>query len=440
MTGTFHRVRGESHRSSRRRAAAVATALGLALIAATAAYARSAGDLDRSFGHHGLRIVRNANDASQDVAVGRKGRIVVAGGRTVARLRRNGRLDRSFADGGVANIGTPSRLYAEGYSSVAVGRQGGVFVAGETCTADERRCGFAVSHLKRDGDVDHSFGHDGTASVEFPGGESFSPSIAIARGGKLLVTGLICPSGYLHDCNLALARLDRHGRLDSSFGNGGKLSASVGPSGKCRSVRAQLSPMALDSRGRIVMGAFCGHTTSLARFTPSGHFDRSFGRRGKVNRRHLGISFLTALTVDPKDRIDVAGPRHSNAYRVVRFQPNGKVSSSFGNHGNATAKFPEKQVEYVYPTSAAVDSRGRIVVAGYAFGFSFARFTAHGHVDRHFGRHGHVVTGHSVVRGSSGQGLYGATSVAIDRRDRIVASGLQRNNREDHFAVVRLLG
>jgi uncharacterized delta-60 repeat protein len=173
---------------------------------------------------------------------------------------------------------------------------------------------------------------------------------------------------------------------------------------------------------------------------PNGHFDRSFGTHGKVSRMHLGISVLSALTVDPKDRIDVAGPRHSNAYRVVGFQRNGKVDSSFGNHGNATVKFPEKQVDYVYPTSAAIDSRGRIVVAGSAFGLSFARFTPHGHVDRHFGQRGHVVTGRSVGGGSKGQGLRGVTSVAIDRRDRIVASGYQRKNRERHFAVVRLLG
>jgi uncharacterized delta-60 repeat protein len=421
----------------RRRAVAGATAIALVLTA-TAAYARSAGDLDRSFGDHGLRIVGNTNEASDAVAVGQKGRIVVSGGRTVARLRANGRLDRSFADGGIANIGTPSRVYGPGYSSLAVGPHGDIYAAADTCTADERRCGFAVSHLKRDGAVDRSFGQDGTTSVEYPGGESNSPSIAIAHGGKLLITGLICPSGYLRDCNLALARLGRHGRLDSSFGDGGKFVASVGPGGRCRSIRAQLSPMALDSRGRIVMGAVCGHTTSLARFMPNGHFDRSFGTRGKVNRRRLGISFLTALTVDPKDRIDVAGPRHSNAYRVVRFQRNGKVNSSFGNHGNATVKFPEKQVNYVYPTSAAIDSRGRIVVAGSAFGFSFARFTAHGHVDRHFGRHGHVVTGRSV--GGKGQGLYGAASVAIDGRDRIVASGFQKRHGERHFAVVRLHG
>jgi uncharacterized delta-60 repeat protein len=200
--------------------------------------------------------------------------------------------------------------------------------------------------------------------------------------------------------------------------------------------------MALDSRGRIVMGAYCAGTVSLARFRPDGHFDRSFGRRGTVNRKHLRISAVTALTVDPKNRIDVAGPRGRppNGYGVARFQPNGKVDSSFGNHGTTAVRFHEKHVDYVIPLSAAIDSRGRIVLAGNAFGFSFARFTAHGHVDRHFGRHGQVVTGHSVVNGNGGQGLRGAGSVAIDRRDRIVACGLQRNNREDHFAVVRLLG
>jgi hypothetical protein len=78
-------------------------------------------------------------------------------------------------------------------------------------------------------------------------------------------------------------------------------------------------------------------------------------------------------------------------------------------------------------------------VGGTAFGLSFARFTPHGHVDRHFGQYGQVVTGRSVG-GGGGQGLRGATSVAIDRRDRIVASGFQRKHRKHHFAVVRLLG
>ena len=78
-------------------------------------------------------------------------------------------------------------------------------------------------------------------------------------------------------------------------------------------------------------------------------------------------------------------------------------------------------------------------MAGFAFGLSFARFTPHGHLDHRFGHRGRVLTGRSIGKGS-GQGLYGATSVAIDRRDRIVASGFQKRNGEHHFAVVRLLG
>jgi uncharacterized delta-60 repeat protein len=402
-------------------------------LAVAVAQAGSAGDLDRSFGNHGLRILRDANDASRAVAVGRKGRIVVAGGRYVARLRPDGRLDRSFADGGIARL-DPS---GPGYSSLAVGGEGGILVAGEYCTADER-CGLAVTHLRRDGDVDRSFGQGGTKLVNFAVPEAFSSSIAITRSGKPVVTGLICRS-YLRDCNFALARLTRHGRLDSSFGDGGKVIASVGPGGKCPARRGQYSPMALDSRGRIAMSAKCGSTVSLARFTPSGHFDRSFGRRGKVNG-HVGLHVVTALTVDRKNRIDVAGQRPPNGYGVARFQRNGNVDFSFGNHGTAGVKFHEKRAGYAALYSAAIDSRGRIVLAGWAFGFSFARFTAHGHIDRHFGRHGRVVTGHSVVNGSGGQGLRGALSVAIDRRDRIVACGLQRNDRQDHFAVMRLLG
>jgi hypothetical protein len=148
MTRAFRRKRRES-RFPMRRVLMGATALCLVLIAATAAYATSAGDLDPSFGHHGLRIVGNTNEASGAVAVGKKGRIVISGGRTVARLRSNGRLDHSFANGGIANIGTPPRIYEGGYTSLALGRHGDIFAGAETCNTDESRCGFAVPAANR---------------------------------------------------------------------------------------------------------------------------------------------------------------------------------------------------------------------------------------------------------------------------------------------------
>jgi uncharacterized delta-60 repeat protein len=283
----------------------------------------------------------------------------------------------------------------------------------------------------------------GIARIAFPNTNAFPSSIAIARGGRLVVAGRMCQSR--RDCDLVLARLDRNGQLDGSFGDRGEVVAPVGPGGDCAFYQPN-SPMALDSRGRIVMGAFCRrYAVTLARFRPTGHADQSFGNNGEVTRnarRGARLFGVNALAIDSHDRIDVAGKlMGSLGYGVVRFRRNGELDPSFGPHGTARAKFTEKHLDRVIPASAAIDSRDRIVVAGEAWGFSFARFKPNGHLDRSFGQNGRVVTGRAVVSGGpGGQGLRNATSAAIDRRDRIVGAGLQYRRGEHHFAVLRLIG
>jgi hypothetical protein len=83
--------------------------------------------------------VGQAHGFANAVDVGPSGRIVVAGSHSVVRLLPNGRLDRPFADGGVANLASgayatqPSSV-AAGPSSVAIGRSGRIFVAGTSCS------------------------------------------------------------------------------------------------------------------------------------------------------------------------------------------------------------------------------------------------------------------------------------------------------------------
>ena len=84
----------------------------------------------------------------------------------------------------------------------------------------------------------------------------------------------------------------------------------------------------------------------------------------------------------------------------------------------------------------AVDTHGRIVVAGDASALGFARFKRDGRVDRRFGHNGVIALAH-------GKGFYYASSVAIDRRNRIVAGGHHRvpnSGGEEDLAAVRLLG
>jgi len=305
-------------------------------------------------------------------------------------------------------------------------------VAGATC---QGLCDFAVSRLTPDGVLDKSFGQGGTARIDFGKPDGDAEAIVTVPGGRVVVGGRTCGPNV---CRFAIARLDRNGELDRSFGDGGRVVGSFGGGG----CSFPLGGMALDSRGRIVVGGSCQrHVVSLARFKPNGQPDPSFGHGGRV-AKHVRIRGVSALAVDSHDRIDLAverrqsGPNPHTYYAtfgVVRFGSGGKFDSAFGHHGLAKADFP--RTDSAFPTSVALDSRNRIVVAGYASGqgFSFARFKPNGGVNHRFGHDGTKFVGRR-------DGFRGVNSMAIDRRDRIVGAGQQKGNRSRHFGFVRLLG
>lgn len=399
----------------------VAAAIAAMLLVAPALAGGGPGHLDRSFGDRGVSIVSKTRDATESVAIGKKGRIVLAGYGTIVRLRADGRLDRSFGDGGVVHLQFPG--FPLDPLQVAIAPKGGIFVAGAQCpTIDD--CQFAVSHLWRDGDLDRGFGDNGTALIGLSNSDSEASAIAITRGGDLLVGGFTCE----HSCGFALTRLSRRGIVDRSFGHHGKVTGLLG------NCYPGLSGMDLDSRGRIVVSGSCErNVVKLARFKPSGEPDRSFGRRGKVTKHEVFIDRVEALAIDARDRIDVAGS-HGTAYGVIRFGRSGRLDPSFGKHGTARASFPRDRSVGAY--DVAVDSHGRIVVAGNASALGFARFKRDGRVDRRFGHDGVIALAH-------GKGFYYASTVAIDRRDRIVAGGHHRvlkSSGDEDLAAVRLQG
>jgi uncharacterized delta-60 repeat protein len=372
------------------------------------------------------------------VDIGRRSRIVIAGRRNVARLRPDGRLDRGFGNRGIATLASKGAgvRYALGPSSLAIAPNGGVIVAGRDCSVP-RGCEFAVTRLTRDGRLKRSFGEDGTALIGFGSNDAQARAIAIARSGKLIVAGASCES--IDHCHLALARLDRNGNLDQSFGDGGRVADSLmcTAGGTFRDLRYG---MALDSRERIVVGGPCElRLVSLARYKPNGQLDRSFGKGGRVNKhvrvaKHAQMRGVRALAIDSHDRIDVAGDSGLSLFTLARFERDGKLDRSFGTDGSARFRIhPRHQPAHPYVTSMAIDTRGRIVVAGSAYqGFAFVRFKPGGKVDRHFGERGQFVTG--------GAKTLRADSVAIDRRNRVVGVGGQPPHLNGHPVLVRLLG
>lgn len=154
---------------------------------------------------------------------------------------------------------------------------------------------------------DAQFGDGGVARVgfRFKAYEGLGPGLVAAQPrGKLVVAGQIL-SEEGEPGSAVIARLDRRGRLDRSFGRRGKLRFHFpGPRlGRLPYTEFRLSTIVVQPDAKIVLAgtvnAPCvriGCPTSgrfaLVRVTRDGRIDRSFGDRGFVDRSpvRLGVS------------------------------------------------------------------------------------------------------------------------------------------------------
>ena len=86
---------------------------------------------------------------------------------------------------------------------------------------------FALARYNKDGILDKSFGTGGEVLTDF-GTDSFSSasSVAITPGGQIVVSGPVTIGGVN---DFGVARYNSNGNLDTSFGTGGEATANFGP-------------------------------------------------------------------------------------------------------------------------------------------------------------------------------------------------------------------
>jgi uncharacterized delta-60 repeat protein len=233
------------------------------------------------------------------------------------------------------------------------------------------------------------------------------------------------------------------GDLDPSFGSGGRVTTPIGSDDEAA------EGAAIDSQGRIVTAGYTYGTDynfALARYTSAGNLDPSFGTAGKVVTP-IGSSndVATAVAIDSQGRIVVAGYSgfgSSEDFAVARYTPGGVLDTSFGpaHTGIVTTDFFHFADE---ANSVAIDSQGRIVVAGFDLqgdnDFAVARYTDNGTLDTTFGppTHPGKVTV-DFTPGANDDDL--AKAVAIDSQGRIVLAGRSNSGGTDDFALARLNG
>jgi uncharacterized delta-60 repeat protein len=200
-----------------------------------------------------------------------------------------GELERHFGEGGKAVLPLPLGVpWHQADVHLATAPDGDIVEA----------AGDVVVRFSASGSLDPAFGERGLVNVALPGRARFElGDVGVDPEGRVVLMGTaLTGSGAKARSSAAVLRYLPDGQLDSSFGSGGIVIGTFGlrseSLGGITAVRASLG--GVDQQGRITFvlstseeEARCGgpaqattRTRALARLTPAGALDPTFGKGG----------------------------------------------------------------------------------------------------------------------------------------------------------------
>ena len=397
--------------------------------------------LDPTFGVDGKATSPAFGGSRSSMALQADGKIVMAGGTftdfILARFNANGSLDTGFGVGGkvITDMGS-----GEEATAVAIQSDGKIVVAGYTGIdnvppAPSLPQTFALARYNSDGSLDAGFGSGGRVSGNVNGR---AYAVAIQGDGKIVLAGEFSISstsgGDFSD--FALARFDTDGRLDAGFGGTGQLTTDLG-GGTNIARNIVLQPNgAIVVSGKPQGSAAGTDHTDLARYLPDGRLDASFGAGGKLVL--AGALVGEGLALQSDGNLVLVGsitigtsPNISTRFALRRLGADGSPDTTFGAAGAVDTAFATSATA----NAVALQSDGKIVLVGTTAlaanpNFVVARYDADGSVDPTFGPDGYL----SID-------FFGFTdagaSVLLQPDGKIVLGGLARDN-VDGYGLVRI--
>ena len=360
------------------------------------------------------------------------GKIVVAGYKSggvtdlvLARYLSDGSLDPTFGAGdgdGIDGVVIDGRYSSP--QAMAIDSAGRIVVAYSN----------RLLRYNSDGTPDNTFG-PGTSDNRVYAGSQFSYIYDIEADA----TGRILASGYRHQtspdntvssADLALARYNVDGSLDTSFSNGdadgvdGVHYLDLGSSDPVRS-EEYLHHIAIDLSGKILATGYSyayDHDANqyvrrgdiaLLRYNADGTLDTSFGVGSSSNSDNSQVienvdglvltdfnknsfDYGYAVTVDSQGRIYAGGNNN-----LASYNSDGTLNTNFSGDGKANVTG--------YIRSLAIDSSDKIVMGG---SNRLARYHADGTPDTDFASNGRLYINDRYIE-----------AIAIDSTGRIVVGG-----------------
>jgi len=414
----------------------VGIAIAMLLTALAGPVSATPGQLDHFFNNTGKTTTFVAGGTGYAVAIDHMGRILVAGytltpsaDLALARFLPDGTPDPSFGNGTgrvITNLGGTDYAF-----DVAIQSNGSIVVAGERDLPNSSA--FAVVRYGIHGVLDPTFGGDGKVFIDF--GRRYQGANAVAVGGS----GNIVVGGYASNgtaSQWALARLKPNGTLDPTFGTGGKVFTDLSATNEA------LEDLKIGAGGVITATGFAEFNLvprfAVTQYLINGRLDPSFGNGGKnFIDVSAGSDVAYALARQRDGKIVIAGyAQHGGQqdWGLVRLGVHGRLDAAFGSGGRVITTFPGTQ-EYAY--GVVVQPNGKIVVVGRAntqngADFCVVRYRIAGTLDTTFGTGGKVFTDFS-------KGEDFARGVALQTNGKIVVAGEAQVGGRRRMAVARYL-
>ncbi len=363
--------------------------VGVTIALATLAHA-APGDLDNTFSADGKRTLSFFNESSraEAVMVRPDGRIVVAGtcdltpsAFCIAQISATGTLDLAFGSQG--NGVEIVAINSDGSRVTAAVMQpdGKVIVAGYC--QEGTRYDFCLARFTVGGRLDSSFGSGGKIATDVTASSDFARALAIQPDGKIVVVGQCGNSTFGNFC---VVRYHSHGALDNSFSGNGIQATDIVRDDNATAV-------AIQPDGKIIVVGTCADSTSvteerfcIVRYTTSGVVDTGFP---KMPARGGDFSSAKAVVIQPDGRFVVAGECEigvsNNRACLSRYNADGSTDTTFRSTPLAEANFK--------PVAAVFQADGKIAVAAYkgvleSTRFVIALYNSDGTLDQSFSADG----------------------------------------------------
>jgi uncharacterized delta-60 repeat protein len=356
----------------------------------------------------------------------------------LVRYNSNGSLDPTFGTGGIVNQLMPSSDSGAGATAVApVGDK--ILVSGTATRKEGTIDNFGLARFNADGSLDQPFGTNGSVQTSFGKYQAYAHAMAVQADGKIVVSGIVGVTGpkSFFSLEFAVARYTPNGVLDTSFGNSGIKIIDVGASLEPEGAFAGTQSLVL-SGDRIDLIGASSLNDYVVQLTATGQLDPTVGAGGVVN---LGKGDSPCLTVQPDGKLVAASINYDSSpagIHVTRLLANGSPDTGFATGGTATIPWLPSLIR---STAVKVDPLGRFVIGGWQGvtnapdTFMVMRLTPAGALDSTFGVGGIGTSGSLVTIGGFGNLPSVAMTLQPDGKAVLV------DTTSDHkFAVARFDG